>query len=158
MTTCPCGSGADFAQCCGPIIDGAPAPTAEALMRSRYTAFSMGRIEHLDATHAPEIREDFNHDEAERSAREVTWLGLEVLRAEEPGDGTGIVEFVARFENAGQQLYHRERAHFRRIDDRWMYIDGEVNFKQAPRQVAKVGRNDPCPCGSGKKYKKCCGQ
>ncbi|MBV5335773.1 YchJ family protein [bacterium] len=158
MTICPCGSGAAFADCCGPIIDGAAAPTAEALMRSRYTAFSMGRIEHLDATHAPEVREDFNHDEAERTAREVTWTGLEILRAEESADGTGVVEFVARFEHGGQTLNHRERARFRRIDDRWMYVDGDVNFKHPPRHVEKIGRNDACPCGSGKKYKKCCGK
>lgn len=157
-TACPCGAPAAFADCCGPIIDGAPAATAEALMRSRYTAFTLGRIDHLDATHAPEVREDFNHEEAERNARAVTWTGLEVMRAEEFPDDTAIVEFAARFETEGHTLTHRERARFRRVDGRWMYVDGDVNFKQPPRTVAKIGRNDPCSCGSGKKYKKCCGQ
>lgn len=161
MSSCPCGSGAELEACCGPIIDGAPAPTAEALMRSRYSAFSLGRIEHLDRTHAPEIRDDFDHAEAERSAQEVTWKGLQINRAEEfkgdDGEETGVVEFTARFERHGEEFIHRERSQFRKIDGRWMYLDGEVNFKQPPRQVVKVGRNDPCTCGSGKKFKKCCG-
>jgi preprotein translocase subunit SecA len=35
---------------------------------------------------------------------------------------------------------------------------GEVKVKQIKLETPKVGRNDPCPCGSGKKYKKCCGK
>ncbi|WP_216614781.1 YchJ family metal-binding protein [Methylomonas sp. ZR1] len=55
MTLCPCGSKLDYAECCGPIIDGAPAPTTEALMRSRYTAFVQRMLDHVERTHAPEI-------------------------------------------------------------------------------------------------------
>ncbi|MDP1703376.1 MAG: YchJ family metal-binding protein, partial [Sulfurimicrobium sp.] len=76
MTSCPCGSGRDLGDCCGPIVAGAPAPTPEALMRSRYTAFVLGKLEHIDRTHAPEIRADFNRAEAERTVAEVEWLGL----------------------------------------------------------------------------------
>ncbi|HSV29430.1 MAG TPA: YchJ family metal-binding protein, partial [Candidatus Omnitrophota bacterium] len=72
-------------------------------------------------------------------------------------DETGSVEYVARFKIRGQAHAHHELATFRKEDGRWLYVDGEVNPKTAPRQVAKVGRNDPCPCGSGQKYKKCCG-
>lgn len=156
MTSCPCGSGRELEDCCGPIVAGAPAPTPEALMRSRYTAFVQGKIDHIDRTHAPEIRADFNRAEAERTAAEVEWLGLDVRQASENGD-TGSVEFAIRFRRGGQELAQHEVASFRREGGHWLYEGGKVGAKPPPRQVVKIGRNDPCPCGSGKKYKKCCG-
>lgn len=155
-TLCPCGSGRDLDACCGPIIAGTPAPTPEALMRSRYTAFVRGRLEHVDRTHAPEIRDDFNRAEAERSARECEWQGLEVKNATETGD-EGTVEFVARFKRGGQEIVQHERASFCRRDGRWFYLSGKINPGPPQRHFTKIGRNDPCTCGSGKKYKKCCG-
>jgi SEC-C motif-containing protein len=68
-----------------------------------------------------------------------------------------MVRFAAQYRQDGVRLVHHERSTFRREDGQWVYVDGEVDPKSPPRQVAKVGRNDPCPCGSGKKYKKCCG-
>lgn len=156
MTLCPCGSGRETEDCCGPIIAGTPAPTPEALMRSRYSAFVLGRIEHIDRTHAPEIRDDFNRAEAERTAAEIEWLGLEVRAASEDGD-TGSVEFAIRFRRDGQELTQHEISSFRREDGQWLYEGGQVGAKPPPRHVVKIGRNEPCPCGSGKKYKKCCG-
>ena len=87
------------------------------------------------------------------------WQGLEVRAVTDGGrdDETGSVEFVARFRLRGEQRAHHELASFRRERGRWVCAGGEMNPKGPPRQVAKVGRNDPCPCGSGKKYKKCCG-
>lgn len=159
MTNCPCGSNRTLDDCCGQIIAGAPAPTAEALMRSRYTAVTQGRIDHLDATHAPEAREDFDKDQTQAMATDATWNGLEVRRVEggTASDQTGTVEFVARFLLRGKQFAHHELASFRREAGQWVYVDGQMNPKQPPRRVEKVGRNDPCPCGSGKKHKKCCG-
>lgn len=160
MSSCPCGSGRDLDQCCGPIVSGAaPAPTAEALMRSRYTAFTMGLVDHIERSHAPEARADFNRPEAENWASESRWDGLEVRAVEAGGEGdqTGVVEFVARYRRAGHPFVHHERATFRREEGAWVYVDGELNPKAPPRRVEKVGRNDPCPCGSGKKYKKCHG-
>ena len=156
MTLCPCGSGRDLDDCCGPIIAGVPAPTPEALMRSRYTAFVLGKLEHVDRTHAPEIRDDFNRAEAERSAQECEWMGLEVKHAAEDGD-SGTVEFVARFKRGGQEFVQHELASFGRREGRWLYLSGEIDPKPPQRHVVKIGRNDPCTCGSGKKYKKCCG-
>ncbi len=156
MTLCPCTSGRPLSECCGPLIDGAPAASAEALMRSRYAAFVLGRLDHLDTTLAPEKRDDVDHAEVEASSRDAQGLGLEVRSAVEDGD-SATVEYVARFRVHGQQIAHHELARFRREDGRWLYEDGDVNPKQAPRVAAKVGRNDPCPCGSGQKYKKCCG-
>jgi SEC-C motif-containing protein len=156
MPNCPCCSGLTLADCCGPIIDGALAGSAEALMRSRYSAYVLGKLDHVQRTNAPEIGDDFNRAEAERTAQEVQWLGLDVLAANETGD-TGSVEFSIRFSRNGQELGQHELASFRRDDGRWLYVSGVVGSKPAPRQVTKIGRNEPCPCHSGKKYKKCCG-
>lgn len=157
MTSCPCGSGLDLEGCCGPIIAGTtPAPTAEAVMRARYTAFTQSNLDYVERTHAPEIAADFNRPEAERIAAEVEWQGLEVTATDDAGDGTATVDFTVRFRKDGADLVQRERAHFRRDGDAWLYVRGDINPKAPPRQVVKVGRNDPCPCGSGKKYKKCC--
>ncbi|AIB13036.1 hypothetical protein Sp245p_00805 [Azospirillum baldaniorum] len=156
-SACPCCSGLSFETCCGPILAGAPAATAEALMRSRYTAFVRHDLDHVERTHAPEIREDFNRAEAERVADECDWQRLDVLRATEEGD-EGTVEFLIQFRRDGQDMRHHERASFRRIDGQWFYSAGEVNPKGEPRRVVKVGRNEPCPCGSGKKFKACCGR
>ena len=159
MTPCPCGSGQDLDDCCGAIIAGAPVPTAEALMRSRYTAFALGNMDYLASTLAPEARGDFDPIEASGTASESVWQGLEVRAITDggPDDETGSVEFVARFRLRGEQRAHHELASFRRERGRWVCAGGEMNPKGPPRQVVKVGRNDPCPCGSGKKYKKCCG-
>lgn len=159
MTACPCGSGKPLDACCGPLIDGAPAPTAEALMRSRYTAYALGNIAYIAATHAPEAQEDFDQAGSEEMARKVKWKGLtiEATEAGGPDDETGSVTFAARFSMQGQESFHREISTFRKDDGRWVYVDGQVNPPVAQRHVEKIGRNDPCPCGSGKKYKKCCG-
>lgn len=157
---CPCGSGRPLALCCAPLIAGAPAVTAEALMRSRYTAYVRGELDYIERTHAPEAAGDFNRAQAEDMAGHVRWVGLEVGDTTAGGadDDTGTVEFIARFRKDGVEHVHHERAHFRREGDRWLYVDGEFNPRVAPRRVEKVGRNQPCPCGSGRKFKQCCGK
>lgn len=159
MTPCPCGSGQELDHCCGAIIAGAPAPTAEVLMRARYTAHALGQVDYLSDTLAPEARGDFDPSETSSTASDTLWQGLEVRAVTDggPDDETGSVEFVARFRWRGDQRIHHERASFRREQGRWVCDGGEMNPKGPPRQVVKVGRNEPCPCGSGKKYKKCCG-
>lgn len=159
MSICPCGSGKALDDCCGPYIAGAPAPTAEALMRSRYSAFVLGRFDHIERTHAAEASEDFDRAELEQTAREVDWIGLEILSTDGGGEGddTGAVEFAARYSKDGGEQVHHELSLFRRENGAWKYADGKFNPAPPPRRVDKVGRNDPCPCGSGKKYKKCCG-
>jgi SEC-C motif-containing protein len=156
---CPCSSGAALADCCGPILDGAPAPTPEALMRSRYSAFVLDRLDHVDRTHAPEARDGFDRAEAENMARNMQWVGLKIAATEGggPKDDTGTVEFIARYRQDGTEQMHHEKSYFRRVQGQWAYVDGEFNPKAPPRRVEKVGRNDPCPCGAGKKYKKCHG-
>ena len=149
-TACPCGSGAILADCCGPVIAGAPAPTAEALMRSRYTAFVQSNIVHIRATYATEHRARMSDD-----LPAVDWVRLEIMGTSggAPDDNTGTVDFAARYRQDGAVRLHREKSNFRREDGCWVYVDGVV----APQLPAgKTGRNDPCPCGSGKKFKKCC--
>jgi SEC-C motif-containing protein len=159
MTSCPCQSGKPLDDCCGPIIAGAPAPTAEALMRSRFTAYVQDNIDYIESTHDTEVEEEFNRSAAEATAREVEWVGLEIINTTGGGEGdeTGTVEFAARFKQKGELNVHHEIGSFRRQDGRWVYVDGVMNPKGQPVTVNKVGRNEPCPCGSGKKYKKCCG-
>ncbi|TAN56857.1 MAG: hypothetical protein EPN26_03255 [Rhodospirillales bacterium] len=155
---CPCTSGHDFADCCGPVLGGAPALSPESLMRARYTAFVSGDIEFLERTLAPEAKADFDRHAVETAMKGVEGLGFEVRSQDGGADGLeGTVEYVARFKSNGQNLAHHERAKFRCENGAWLYAEGEVNPKEPPRHVEKVGRNDPCPCGSGKKFKKCCG-
>lgn len=156
MKRCPCGTGRSLEDCCGPVLSGMPAITPEVLMRSRYSAFVLCDIDHLERTHAPETRGNFNRAEAERFASEVEWLGLEIISSSESND-TGMVEFHARFCQNGHESGQHELSRFKRQDGCWLYVDGDVSAKQLPRRVVKVGRNDPCACGSGKKYKRCCG-
>lgn len=159
MTACPCGSGKNLDVCCGPLIGGTPAPTAEALMRSRYSAFVLGETGFLAATLSTEMRTDFDQIEAEKTSKDTKWLGLEVRAVSGGGkkDDHGTVEFVARFRINNQQRIHHELAEFTRENGRWICSGGTMDPKAPPRRVVQVGRNDPCPCGSGKKYKKCCG-
>ncbi|MEI7606897.1 MAG: YchJ family protein [Rhodospirillaceae bacterium] len=158
-TDCPCGSGRMLAACCGPYLSGAAAaPTAEALMRSRYSAFVAGNVDYIENTLLPETRGDFDRKHIADWAANSQWLGLEVCSTEAGGEGDdeGKVEFIARFAFKGAQHAHHEMSRFVRRDGRWWYLDGDM-VAPRPRTVAKIGRNDPCSCGSGKKYKKCCG-
>lgn len=159
MTKCPCGSGAAFDECCGPIMAGAQASSPEAVMRSRFTAFVKGDLDYIERTHAKEVRANFNRSAAESTAKSVEWVSLEIVKALEGGreDESGTVEFAARFKKGGELQVHHELANFKREEGRWVYIDGKMNPHGEPVRVDKIGRNEPCPCGSGKKYKKCCG-
>ena len=81
----------------------------------------------------------------------------EVVEGGKEDDEKGTVKFSFRYRKAGRDFSQLEIASFRRVDGDWRYDDSEVNPKSPPVRVEKVGRNDPCPCGSGKKFKKCCG-
>jgi SEC-C motif-containing protein len=125
---CPCGSGAAFGDCCGPVVGGERlAETAEALMRSRYTAFATGSADHLFRTWHPRTRPaDVELDAS------IRWTGLVVLRTEAggPDDDHGVVEFVASWVGsadtggAGRGELH-EVSRFARRAGRWLYVDGD---------------------------------
>lgn len=161
MSECPCRSGAAYDACCGPFIQGDAAPeTAEALMRSRYTAFARGEVEYLGSTIHPDAREGYDADEVRSWAETADWLGFEVRSSSggKADDERGHVEFVASYRVDGKVVQHHELAEFRKEEGTWYFVDGKF-MSQSPlkRDQPKVGRNDPCPCQSGKKYKKCCG-
>ena len=120
---CPCGSGAPFDGCCAPILAGSPAPTAERLMRSRYTAFVVGDRRHLAETWHPRTRpESIDLDPSLR------WTGLEIIRAEAGGadDSRGTVEFRAGWREGGERGALHEISRFLRHAGRWWYVDGDV--------------------------------
>jgi SEC-C motif domain protein len=158
---CYCGTKRDFDDCCGPYLNGSAKPdTAEALMRSRYSGYATENIDYVLSTHDPATVDTVDREGALRWAKESKWEGLEIRDtvAGGPGDSEGEVEFVAHYHTETGHVTHHERAQFRRIDGNWFYIDGTmVKAQPARRDTPKVGRNEPCPCGSGKKYKKCHG-
>ncbi len=158
-SSCPCGSGRPSSECCEPFIEGRSQPeTAEALMRSRFTAFALGSVDYLVSTHDPAEREPELVEEVRQWANSAHFTELEVLDTEAggPTDDLGFVEFIARYTEDGRAKTLRERSRFRRIDGSWFYVDGVLGKGTPDRVQPKVGRNEPCPCGSGKKYKKCC--
>ena len=116
--SCPCGSGRDYAQCCEPLHHGAPAPDAEALMRSRYCAYALGLESYLIETWHPSTRPD-NVDLGGPQAPK--WTGLEVRRHEVNDDGSASVEFVARYDGGGRL---HEISRFVQEDGRWFYVTG----------------------------------
>ena len=162
MKTCPCGSGRAYAECCEPYILGREkAPTAEALMRSRYAAYAEHAVDYIIATCVKgEGKADIDYKSTKDWSEASTWLGLEILSVSKGGaaDTEGTVEFKARYERKGLRDVHHETAQFKKIDGTWFYDDGTVAPVTIIRAGPKTGRNDPCPCGSGKKYKFCHGR
>ncbi|CCD95128.1 putative SEC-C motif domain protein [Bradyrhizobium sp. ORS 375] len=163
---CPCGSGLPLDRCCGPYLLGdALPPTAEALMRSRYTAYTRSDIGYIAATLAADQRAAFDPVAAEGWAARATWLGLRIVSTARgtESDADGVVSFVATYREGGKTIEHHEVSQFRRdAEGAWRFVEGDTRavVTEPKRAVgaAKVGRNDPCPCGSGKKHKFCCGR
>ncbi|MDD2926806.1 YchJ family metal-binding protein [Rhodoferax sp.] len=118
---CPCGSGLTYGDCCGRWhvgwAEGVYAPTPEALMRSRYSAYVLGLIDYLLATWHPST------SPGELELSPVKWLGLEVRHAQATGDA-GVVEFVARYRDNGRGVRLHEVSRFVREASGWQYIDG----------------------------------
>jgi SEC-C motif-containing protein len=157
---CPCTSGALFADCCQPIISGErESRTAEELMRARYSAFATGAIDFIVAsTHArtrPEIEIPYITEWSQTS----TWRGLQIFDTKLVTEDKAYVSFEAQFSQDGKDRSHREKSLFEREDGRWFFVTGEELKNPTVRyETPRIGRNDPCPCGSNKKYKKCCGR
>ena len=130
--TCPCGSNKPFSFCCEPAIEGQkPAQTAEALMRSRYTAFALGIVDYLMNTTAAENRNPEDALLIEEQVRATTWVGLRIIATERGGkdDDSGTVEFIARFEADDQTGELQERSNFRKENNHWYYVDGDIDVR-----------------------------
>lgn len=156
---CPCGSGRPFAACCEPVLrQQRRASTAEELMRSRFTAHTVRDYAHLHRTFLPTARLPYRPDPADDNDH-LAWTRL-VVHAHETTPAkpdSAFVDFSAFYQEGGAEHAIHEKSEFQRRDGEWFYTRA-VRSGPAPIKSAhpKVGRNDPCPCGSGKKYKQCC--
>lgn len=126
------------------------AATPGQLMRSRYCAYVLRDEPYLRQSWHPATR-----PAALELSAGVEWLGLTITDAPAPQGDEGWVEFSARFRQGGGVEVMQERSRFLREEGRWFYVDGQLHARAKP---AKIGRNDPCFCGSGRKYKLCCGK
>jgi SEC-C motif-containing protein len=144
-TSCPCGNKTPYAECCQPLHHGEAAATPEALMRSRYAAFIENLPDYIRATWHPSTRPGSLSLEDSPD-----WTALQILDSTE-NQAQGTVHFRAVYRLAQGFGFLEERSDFLKEDDRWYYLQGETSEGQF-----KPGRNEPCPCGSGKKYKACC--
>lgn len=164
MKLCPCrkdsGVKKNYTECCGIFISGEKIPvTPEELMRSRYTAYTQSNIDYISNTMRGRVADNFNPTSAKDWSGRVEWLQLVVAKAKSEGD-TGYVEFVVYFKEHGKKHAMHEISEFKLQDGRWYYVDGKdpENLDHQFNAIKnRVGRNEPCICGSGKKYKKCCG-
>jgi len=101
---------------------------------------------------------EFDFDTTKQWADTSEWRGLEIIETSGggAGDTTGKIEFVATYAANASEYRHHELSDFKKIGGKWYFIDGTIQNNSIKRSEPKIGRNDPCPCGSGKKYKKCC--
>ena len=124
-SVCPCGSGQPYARCCEPCHHGDAAATAEALMRSRYSAYVLGLDDYLTSTWHPTTRPEAIDTTLDTPP--LQWLGLEVKRHERQDDDHAIVEFVARYRSSGRGHRLHETSRFVREEGRWFYVDGSFS-------------------------------
>lgn len=172
---CACGTSKEFSNCCEPYIKGEKFPeTAEQLMRSRYTAYTLSDIAYIKKTLASESKKDFDEEASKEWAKNAEWKSLKIMSVKKgtAADTKGTVEFTATFKEGGKTLEHHEVSEFKKNSQgHWVFVDGHahtheegqghhhhhVKQETVVRAGPKVGRNDPCTCGSGQKFKKCCG-
>ena len=142
---CICGLNKNFEDCCGAIISHKrEAESPEELMRSRYSAYVNADARYLLLSTTKENQYADDVELIEDFCTQVDWLKLDVLNAI-----NDTVEFKAYYKDAtGIKVLH-EKSNFIKEDGVWKYADGEL-------YNSKMERNENCPCGSGKKYKKCC--
>jgi len=148
MTLCVCGSQLAYSQCCEPfLMKNAFPDSPEQLMRSRFTAYAQGNVDYIFETMDGLAVKDFDKEQAKESSKHIHWEKLHVISSSKEKD-TGKVEFIAHFSLNGKRDFVYEISEFILKNNRWYYVDG---------YSPKIGRNEECPCKSGKKFKKCCG-
>ncbi|MBC7473822.1 MAG: YchJ family protein [Candidatus Sericytochromatia bacterium] len=157
---CPCGTKLFYSECCEPIIKNIKKPlTAEKLMRSRYSAYAKTEILYLlETTHYLQ-RHLYNQDGMRKWSENSEWQNLEIIATKDgnENDLIGEVEFIAHYLENGEKKSHHELSFFKKEDDKW-YFDYGITPNLDKKEIIKLGRNEPCFCGSDKKFKKCCGK
>lgn len=160
ITQCPCGSQIAYETCCGLYIDQNQLPTTpERLMRSRYCAYTQAKTDYIKKTMRGKALEGFNEQEAATWAKEINWLGLQIVKSylDTNNENIGYVEFIANYEeNDTKQTLH-ELSQFQRVDEQWYYTSGVLFKQKKATSKEKISRNALCPCGSQRKYKNCHG-
>lgn len=159
MTSCPCGSGIDYAQCCEPFHTAQRFPnTAEALMRSRFTAYVMDNMAYIQLTWDSGTRP--KEEKLNFGGENIAWNKLEIIGKKKGGasDSKGLVEFKAYYTKGNEENILHETSRFVKNNGRWFYLDGVVKSAGKIIEQLNEGKNAPCPCGSGKKFKRCCGK
>lgn len=147
--SCPCLSGQDYQHCCAPLHQGSSANNAEQLMRARYSAFYLGKVAYLIATLHPDSKQADDEQVLTQTINNTQWLGLRIVEYKKLSKDEAKVEFIAFYHDAEDIAQLHERSHFLCVDGQWLYVDG------AFLPPVKLGRNEPCLCGSGKKMKHC---
>jgi len=157
--SCPCGSGAPFDACCGPIIEGKrESETAEQLMRARYSAFVTGAIDFIVSSTHSRSRKEIDMSYIRQWSETSTWRGLRILETKVVNDNKTFVSFEAHYTQDGKDHNHREKSLFERENGEWRFVTGdELKNPTVRYEGPRLGRNDPCHCDSGKKFKKCHG-
>jgi len=140
-TPCPCQTGLPYANCCQPLHQGNTAPSAEALMRSRFSAFTLGLPNYLLASWHPSTKP------AQINLDNTLWGRLVIHPQDEPEH----VHFSAFFNHDGEWYVQSELSTFCQENNQWFYLAGTPSVAAWQPQ-----RNAPCPCGASKKYKQCC--
>ncbi|PIE81127.1 MAG: hypothetical protein CSA15_01240 [Candidatus Delongbacteria bacterium] len=157
MELCPCGSKLEYKNCCKEIISGTKlGETPESVMRARYSAYVKCELDFLKESMDPEIRDQFDSENVEAWSKQSNWQKLEIISSDEDSRNEGHVEFKAFYNNGEKDVVHHEYSTFKKRD-KWYFYSGKEILEPIRNESPKVKRNDPCPCGSGKKYKKCCG-
>lgn len=155
MLLCLCGSQKTYALCCKSYIDMQQTPeTPEQLMRSRYSAYSQAKIEYIQKTMKGKASMAFNAAEARDWSQKITWIELQVIQSYLETPDKGFVEFIAHYMEQNQIKSMHELSEFHKENNAWFYVDG-VHKESPLKNKQKIGRNSPCPCGSGKKFKIC---
>ncbi|MDA9556006.1 YchJ family metal-binding protein [Vibrio sp.] len=159
LTACPCGSSKAYTDCCKLVHEHHQhAVSPEMLMRARYAAHVFKLVNFVIQTYHPSCHAQ-NDAKAIAESVHSDWISLHVLEAMPPKGNEGFVTFTAHFEQNNESYQLTERSRFIKEDGLWYYIDGEFPSDHEPKKEMdkhKIGRNDPCICGSGKKFKKCC--
>jgi SEC-C motif-containing protein len=144
---CYCGKELAFANCCHPYHLGALAPSPEALMRSRFSAFATANVDYIIKTQAPELSQNINPENFKQELLTQKWVKLTILETTDKS-----VSFEASMLYNDILYTMKECSEFEQKRGAWIYSKA-LSHESTEH---KMSRNESCPCGSGKKYKQCC--